>query len=59
MSQEKKYCLRCGRELKSEESKKTGFGPSCLKKHLAEKRGGLLKYLEKGTQNAGGKEKKS
>ena len=46
MTDEKKYCLRCGKELKSIESKKLGFGPTCYKKHLANKKGGILKYIE-------------
>ena len=53
MTHEKRYCLRCGRELKSKESRQLGFGPSCYKKYLADKKGGLLKYLE---QNKGGKD---
>ena len=31
-----KECERCGRKLKSEKSKKAGFGPVCLRKHEAE-----------------------
>jgi len=27
-----KYCLRCGRALKSEENKERGYGPVCWKK---------------------------
>lgn len=29
-----KYCLRCGRRLISEESKRTGMGKICLNKSL-------------------------
>ena len=29
-------CLRCGRRLKSEESKELGFGKTCWKKYNAE-----------------------
>lgn len=29
-------CQRCGRRLKTEESKAIGFGPSCYKKHIKE-----------------------
>ena len=29
-------CQRCGRRLKTEESKTIGFGPSCYKKHIKE-----------------------
>ena len=27
-------CIRCGRKLKSEESKRIGYGPTCNKKRL-------------------------
>lgn len=30
-------CKRCGRELKSEESKLNGYGPTCFKKMLEDK----------------------
>jgi len=30
-------CERCGRELKSEESKKRGIGPICAQKTMVEK----------------------
>lgn len=29
-------CLRCGKKLKSAESKKLGYGPICFKRHLKE-----------------------
>ena len=29
-------CRRCGRKLRSEESKEKGMGPSCFKKWIAE-----------------------
>lgn len=29
-------CLRCGRKLRSEESKILGYGPICWEKHTAE-----------------------
>lgn len=29
-------CLRCGRKLKSEESKQIGFGKTCYKKYMSE-----------------------
>ena len=32
IQQEYKNCLRCGRKLKSEESKKLGFGKVCWEK---------------------------
>lgn len=32
-------CIRCGRKLKTVESKQVGFGPHCYKKHLAENSG--------------------
>ena len=32
-----KYCRRCGRKLKSEESKKLGLGRCCYKKELRTK----------------------
>ncbi len=31
-----KQCERCGRALKSAKSKEDGYGPVCLRKHLAE-----------------------
>lgn len=30
------YCGRCGRKLKSERSRETGFGPVCKRKHDAD-----------------------
>lgn len=30
-------CIRCGRRLKTEESKAVGFGPTCYKKFIKEK----------------------
>ena len=30
------YCLRCGRKLKSEESKLLGFGKTCWEKYNAD-----------------------
>lgn len=32
MQKEYLVCIRCGRKLKSEESKQLGFGPTCYKK---------------------------
>lgn len=29
-------CLRCGKKLKSNQSKKLGYGPTCFRKHLKE-----------------------
>ena len=34
-----KYCLRCHRLLKSEESKAKGMGKTCWEKYLKEKQG--------------------
>jgi len=31
------YCLRCGRKLKSEESRLVGMGKTCLKKRMESK----------------------
>lgn len=31
------HCRRCGRILKSEESRKLGFGPSCFSKYVETK----------------------
>ena len=39
-------CQRCGRRLKTEESKTIGFGPSCYKKHIKE--GGEYKNIKGG-----------
>jgi hypothetical protein len=36
MEERKTECGRCGRVLKSEKSKRDGFGPVCLRKHEAE-----------------------
>ena len=34
--QKYKYCLRCGKPLKSDESKRVGYGPLCYSKMLHE-----------------------
>ena len=34
--EQKKYCRRCGRELKNPQFKELGFGPTCYKKHIRE-----------------------
>lgn len=36
ITKEYRNCLRCGRKLKSEESKKLGFGKICWEKHNSE-----------------------
>jgi len=33
-----KYCLRCGRKLKSDKSRLLGFGEVCYKKQKTDKR---------------------
>lgn len=35
--EDKKYCKRCHRELKSEKSKKLGYGDVCYKKSINHK----------------------
>lgn len=35
-SKQYEICKRCGRKLKSQESKILGYGPSCYKKYLKE-----------------------
>jgi len=37
MDKKLEFCARCNRALKSESSKKVGFGPVCHRKHEAEK----------------------
>lgn len=39
---EYKYCKRCGKKLKSEESRRIGYGPTCLKKRNSKWRGNLF-----------------
>lgn len=34
--EQKKYCRRCGRQLKDTQSKELGFGRTCYKKHVLE-----------------------
>lgn len=34
--EEHPVCIRCGRKLKTEESRELGFGPTCYKKWQAE-----------------------
>lgn len=33
-NKEYEYCLRCGRKLKTKESRLRGYGDICYKKHL-------------------------
>lgn len=40
-----KVCLRCGRKLKSEESRKLGYGAVCYKKMRLLKAGNPLFYV--------------
>ena len=47
---ESKTCKRCGRKLKSEQSKELGFGCVCYKKYLAENRLKPLFIMQKGEQ---------
>ena len=35
-------CIRCGRRLKSPETKERGYGDVCWKKHLTDKQRTLL-----------------
>jgi len=43
LPQQFKYCKRCGRELKSDQSKLLGYGPTCYKKSKKHTKGLLLK----------------
>jgi hypothetical protein len=45
-------CLRCGRKLKSEESKKLGFGKICWEKWQSSKNANGLFSVEGLTQNS-------
>lgn len=43
-----KYCLRCGRRLKSSENRKRGYGKICYEKAMAKPKGKpLFKILPK------------
>lgn len=36
MNEKHKFCIRCGRKLKNEESQELGFGPVCYQKWQTE-----------------------
>lgn len=40
--QQFKYCKRCGRELKNDQSKMLGYGPTCFKKKKRNTKGFLF-----------------
>lgn len=39
------HCLRCGKFLKSEKSKKLGYGPVCYRRHLKEEKNSRMRRL--------------
>lgn len=39
------FCRRCGRELKTADTKELGFGKTCYKKYMAETKYGNRKRL--------------
>lgn len=46
-NKEYKYCIRCGRELKTEESRKRGMGDVCYNKYLVSKNKNSLFSINK------------
>ena len=48
-----RFCRRCGKVLKNEESKLLGFGPCCYLKYVNSRKSG---FMSKATAESGKKE---
>ena len=51
------FCLRCGRKLKGEHSKKLGYGPHCYMLFLKERKNDNIKLFNENGANTNGDRK--